>query len=85
MLNTILLTTGSLIIIAAITLYFYNVQQKKRLRKTYMDALFGNDIQKAIAAGKAYYRSRSRALNTEKAIQRDLEKNGLDNYDRQAG
>jgi hypothetical protein len=79
----ILLTAASLAIITLITLHFYNKQQKKRLKKSYTNALFGNDIDKAIAAGRAYYQKRNGALTSgaEKAIQRDLIKNGLLNPD----
>jgi hypothetical protein len=77
--TTILLTAAALIILAFIALHFYNKHQEKKLKKTYVDALFGNDIQKAIAAGRAYYQKRHHARTeaAEKAIQRDLAKNGL--------
>jgi hypothetical protein len=81
MVNIFILLTGSLIIIGWITLRFYNIQQKKRRRQTYREALFGGDIQKAIDAGRAYYSKRGREISQaeERAIQRDLEKNGLSN------
>ena len=81
MVNILLLLAGGLIIIGSLTLRFYNIQQKKRRRKTYREALFGSDIQKAIDAGRAYYSRKGKAISQaeEKAIQRDLERNGLTN------
>jgi hypothetical protein len=77
--NAILLTTLSLLSISYIIVNIYNYQMASRLRETYREALDGNDIERAIDAGRAYY---SKAHGTftaieESALQRDLARNGM--------
>ena len=77
--STVLLSSITLIALSFILVNLYNFQMAGKLRHDYRQALSGDDIERAIDAGRAYY---SKAHGTftaveESAIRRDLAKNGL--------
>ena len=77
--NAILLTTLSLFSISYIIVNIYNYQRASKLREAYREALDGNDIERAIDAGRAYYNKAHGAFTPieESALQRDLARNGM--------